>query len=121
MEQETAKNPYRKLQMILLVGVIVLLPIISFIVNMKGAERGRAFYGDIKNNLGQLPAFNLRSYTDPNVESANSKGKTRVASFLSLASRDSVLSVMKTLSRTDQLREEIDNLNFLLSVSWRIS
>ena len=113
MEQETAKNPYRKFQMILLVGVIVLLPIISFIVNMKGAERGRAFYGDIKNNLGQLPAFNLRSYTDPNVESANSKGKTRVASFLSLASRDSVLSVMKTLSRTDQLREEIDNLNFM--------
>ena len=113
MEQETAKNPYRTLQMIFLVGVIVALPLISFIVNMKGAEKGRAFYGDIKNNLGTLPEFNLRSYTDPNVEAANSKGKTRVASFLSLASRDSVLSVMKAISRTSQLREEIDNLNFM--------
>ena len=50
---------------------------------MKGAEKGRAFYGGIKNNLGKLPEFNLRSYTDPNVEAAKSKGKTRVASFLS--------------------------------------
>ena len=47
------------------------------------------------------------------MEAANSKGKTRVASFLSLASRDSVLSVMKAISRTSQLREEIDNLNFM--------
>jgi hypothetical protein len=113
MEQQTPNNPYRKLQMFLLVGVIVVFPLISFIVNMKGAEKGRAFYGDIKNNLGKLPEFNLRSYTDPNAESANSKGKTRVVSFLSMESRDSVLSVMKAISRTEQLREEIDNLNFM--------
>jgi hypothetical protein len=114
MEQEkTAKNPYRMLQMVFLTGVIVALPLISFWVNMRGAEKGRAFYGDIKNNLGKLPEFNLRSYTDPSMESANSKGKTRVASFLSLDSRDSVLSVMKAISRTEQLREEIDNLNFM--------
>jgi hypothetical protein len=113
MEQQTPNNPYRKLQMFLLVGVIVVFPLISFIVNMKGAEKGRAFYGDIKNNLGKLPEFNLRSYTDPNAESANSKGKTRVVSFLSIESRDSVLSVMKAISRTEQLREEIDNLNFM--------
>ncbi len=112
-QQEAAKSPYRTLQMILLVGVVVAFPLISFIVNMKGAEKGRAFYGDIKNNLGKLPEFNLRSYTDPNTEAANSKGKTRVASFLSLNSRDSVLSVMKAISRTEQLREEIDNLNFM--------
>lgn len=112
-QQEAAKSPYRKLQMILLVGVIVAFPLISFIVNMKGAEKGRAFYGDIKNNLGKLPEFNLRSYTDPNTEAGKSKGKTRVASFLSLNSRDSVLSVMKAISRTEQLREEIDNLNFM--------
>ena len=112
-QQEATKNPYRKLQMILLVGVVVAFPLISFIINMKGAERGRMFYGDIKNNLGTLPQFNLRSYTDPNTEAANSKGKTRVASFLSIESRDSVLSVMKAISRTEQLREEIDNLNFM--------
>jgi hypothetical protein len=113
MEQETPKDPFRKLQMILLVCVMVAFPLISFIVNMKGAEKGRVFYGDIKNNLGKLPEFNLRSYTDPNAESANAKGKTRVASFLSMDSRDSVLSVMKAISRTEQLREEIDNLNFM--------
>ncbi len=113
MEKETAKNPYQKLQMILLVGVVVAFPLISFIVNMKGAERGRIFYGDIKNNLGKLPEFQLGSFTDPNTEAANSKGKTRIASFLSLESRDSVLSVMKAISRTEQLREEIDNLNFM--------
>jgi hypothetical protein len=113
MEQETPNNPYRKLQMILLVGVIVAFPLISFVVNMKGAEKGRIFYGEIKNNLGKLPEISLRSYTDPSAESANSKGKTRVASFLSMESRDSVLSVMKSISRTEQLREEIDNLNFM--------
>ena len=112
-QQEATKNPYKKLQMIFLTGVIVALPLISFWINMRGAEKGRAFYGDIKNNLGTLPKFNLRSYTDPSMESANSKGKTRVASFLSLESRDSVLSVMKAISRTEQLREEIDNLNFM--------
>ena len=112
-QQKTVKNPYRKLQMILLVGIIVAFPLISFIVNMKGAEKGRAFYGDIKNNLGKLPEFNLTSYTDPNTEAANSKGKTRVVSFLSLNSRDSALSIMKAISRTEQLREEIDNLNFM--------
>lgn len=113
MEQQEAPSPYKKLQMILLVGVMVAFPLISFIVNMKGAEKGRAFYGDIKNNLGTLPEFNFRSYTDPNTEAGKSKGKTRIASFLSLESRDSVLSVMKAISRTEQLREEIDNLNFM--------
>ena len=113
MEKETSKNPYKKLQMILLAGVMVAFPVISFVVNMKGAEKGRTFYGELKNNLGQLPEFKLRSYTDPSAESANSKAKTRVASFLSLESRDSVLSVMKAISRTEQLREEIDNLNFM--------
>lgn len=113
MEQDTSPNPYRKLQLILIVGIVVLFPVISFVINMKGAEKGRVFYGDIKNNLGQLPEFNLRSYTDPNTEAARSKGKTRVASFLALESRDSVLSVMKRISQTDQLREEIDNLNFM--------
>jgi hypothetical protein len=113
MEKETSKNPYKKLQMILLAGVMVALPVISFVVNMKGAEKGRAFYGELKNNLGKLPEFNLRSYTDPSAESANAKAKTRVASFLSMESRDSVLSVMKAISRTEQLREEIDNLNFM--------
>jgi hypothetical protein len=113
MEQNEPKNPYKKLQTILLVGVVVAFPLISFIINMKGAERGRIFYGDIKNNLGKLPAFELRSYTDPNTEAGKSKGKTRIVSFLSLESRDSVLSVMKAISRTEQLREEIDNLNFM--------
>ena len=114
MEQEkTTKNPFRVLQMLFLTGVIVALPLISFWVNMKGAEKGRAFYGDIKNNLGTLPQFNLKSYTDLNTEAGKSKGKTRVASFLSVESRDSVLSVMKAITRTEQLREEIDNLNFM--------
>jgi hypothetical protein len=114
MEQEIQpKSPFRTLQLIFLTGVIVALPLISFFINMKGAEKGRAFYADLKNNLGQLPEFDLRSYTDAHAESANSKRKTRVASFLSIESRDSVLSVMKAISRTDQLREEIDNLNFM--------
>ena len=48
MEQNEPKNPYKKLQMILLVGVIVLFPLISFIINMKGSEKGRIFYSEIK-------------------------------------------------------------------------
>jgi hypothetical protein len=113
MEKEKSKNPFRLLKIILLTAVIVLFPLISFVINLKGAEKGRAFYGGIKNNLGKLPEFDLKSYTDPNTEAGKSKGKTRVVSFMTLASRDSVLSVMKAISRTEQLREEIDNLNFI--------
>ena len=64
MKQKEAKNPYRTLQMIFLVGVIVALPLISFIINMKGAEKGRAFYGDIKNNFSSAKRkpIPLKSY-----------------------------------------------------------
>ncbi len=113
MEQEKSKNPFRLLKMVLLTGVIVLFPLISFVINIKGAEKGRAFYGGIKNNLGKMPAFELESYTDPNTEAGKYKGKTKVAAFVSGESRDSVLSVMKAISRTEQLQEEIDNLNFM--------
>jgi hypothetical protein len=113
MEQEKLKNPFRLLKLLLLTGVIVLFPLISFVINLKGAEKGRAFYGGIKNNLGKIPAFELGSYTDPNTEAGIYKGKTKVASFVTAESRDSVLSVMKAISRTEQLQEEIDNLNFM--------
>lgn len=110
---EIPKNRFKTLQMWLLVGVIVLFPLISFFVNMKGLERGRAFYGELKANLGNFPPFMLKNYNSNTLtDAAVYTGQIRIASWLSMDSRDSVLSVIRALSRTEQLQEEIDNLHF---------
>ena len=62
MNQESLRsNKTRSLQIALVVGLIVAFPIISVIINFKGAENGREFYKGVKNNLGQIPTFSSRS------------------------------------------------------------
>lgn len=114
MHQEVNRSKrVRSLQIALVVGLIVAFPVISIIINIKGAETGRAFYKGIKNNLGQLPEFNSVGWNNDTMSSDNLKGKVLVVSFASDSSRDEVMNTLKPIVKTEQLREEIDNLNYI--------
>ena len=114
MNQESIRNnKTRSLQIALVVGLIVAFPIISVIINFKGAENGRAFYKGIKNNLGTLPTFSSIGWNNDTLTSANLKGKVLIVSFASDSSREEVMNTLKPIVKTEQLREEIDNLNYL--------
>lgn len=103
----------RKIQISLLVAVIVLFPLISIWVNFTGAENGKAFYKNLKNNLGQMPAFNTTGWLNDSLSAATAKGNVLVVSFVSLENREAILSTLQPLVRTNQFREEVDNLKFL--------
>ena len=114
MNQEPLRNnKTRSLQIALVVGLIVAFPIISVIINFKGAENGREFYKGIKNNLGKLPNFSSIGWNNDTLTSANLKGKVLIVSFASDSSREEVMNTLKPIVKTEQLREEIDNLNYL--------
>jgi hypothetical protein len=104
---------WQNVQLLALVGVIVGFPLVSFLVNMKGAEAGRNFYSELKQNLGKIPTFSLNNSTNETITSETYKGKVRVASWTTDVSRDSVLSVLNSLLMTPQLSEDVDNLQFL--------
>ncbi len=114
MNQEIPRNnKMRKFQIAVVVGLIVGLPIISIIVNMKGAQNGRVFYSGIKNSLGQFPNFIASGWNNDTVSASSLKGKVLVVSFASAQSRDEVMSTLKPIVKTEQFREEVDNLQFL--------
>jgi hypothetical protein len=100
-------------QMIFIVGVIVLLPLGSLLVNMKGAEKGRAFYKDLRDSLGRIPAFNLTGWQNEAVLTEGVKSTVVVASYINDANKDVILNTVKTVSKIPQFREEIDNLTYL--------
>lgn len=115
MNQEVS-NPntsFKKLQIAMVVGILIGFPIISIIVNMKGAAEGKAFYSEIKNNLGQLPGFKLVGWNNDTVSAAGLKGKVVVVSLIGTDSREEVLEVIKAIVKTEQFREEVDNLQFV--------
>ena len=103
----------KNIQIILLVGVVVLFPLISLLVNFKGAENGRAFYKELKNNLGLLPDFSLKSWSGNTISLASIKGNVLVVSFLTHENRETVLNTITPIVKTGQFREEVDNLQFL--------
>ena len=103
----------KNIQIGLLVGVVVLFPLISLLINFKGAENGRAFYKEIKNNLGILPAFQLKNWANDSVLSNKIKGNVLIMSFINIENRQAVLDVIKPVVKTGQFREEVDNLQFL--------
>jgi hypothetical protein len=107
------KNLGSKIQISLVVLVVVLFPLISVLVNFKGAENGKAFYKDIKNNLGQMPPFNNTGWLNDSLSSAIARGNVLVVSFISTENREAVLNTIKPIVKTEQFREGIDNLKFL--------
>ncbi len=106
-------SSFRRLQIAMVVGILIGFPVISIIVNMKGAAEGKAFYSEIKNNLGMLPDFKLVGWNNDTISLSGLKGKVVVASLIGNDSRDEVLDVMKAIVKTEQFREEVDNLQFI--------
>ncbi len=100
-------------QISLLVGVVVLMPIISILVNFKGAERGQKFYSTLKQNYGKMPLLNSISWFNDSIGSEKMKGKVMIISFITPETRDTIMNVINPIVKTDQFREEVDNLSFL--------
>ena len=114
MNNETPRQiKWRKIQTALLVGVVVGLPAVSFLVNVYGAKSGKAFYSGIKNNLGKIGDFNTVGWNNDTVTTNTVKGKVLVVSFTSSANREELINTLKPIVKTEQFREEVDNLQFL--------
>jgi hypothetical protein len=115
MNQETTSKEKRNknIQIALLVGIVVLFPLISFLINMKGAEKGKAFYEKLKNNYGKPTNFDAQYWNNAPFTMKDVKGKVLVIGFTDKTNRDSVLNVLKPIVKTEQFREEVDNLYFL--------
>jgi hypothetical protein len=103
----------RKIQAFMVVAVVVLFPLISILVNFKGAENGTAFYKDLKNNLGQMPLFDNKGWLNDSLSMAASRGNVLVVSFVSNDNREAVLKTIQPIVKTQQFREEVDNLKIL--------
>ncbi len=94
--------------------LIVLLPLGSVIINFTGAKRGQAFYNTLKNNYGGFPVFSITDLSNDTVSSFSTKNKVLVVSFLTDSSKKQIFDVIKPIVKTDQFREEVDNLQFLM-------
>jgi hypothetical protein len=106
-------NKSRFWQISLLVGVVVLMPIISILVNFKGAEKGQKFYSTLKNNYGKIPSLKSNSWFNDSINSEKMKGRVMVISFITPETRDTIMNVINPIIKTEQFREEVDNLSFL--------
>ena len=60
-----------------------------------------------------MPTFSSIGWNNDTLTSANLKGKVLVVSFATDSSREEVMNTLKPIVKTEQLREEIDNLNYL--------
>ena len=89
------------------------MPIISILVNFKGAERGQKFYSTLKQNYGKMPLLNSISWFNDSINSEKMKGKVMIISFITPETRDTIMNVINPIVKTDQFREEVDNLSFL--------
>ena len=107
------KSKSRFWQISLLVGVVVVMPVVSVIINLKGAEEGIKFYSTLKQNYGKIPALNTVSWFNDSITSTKMKGKVMVISFITPETRDTIMNVINPIIKTDQFREEVDNLTFL--------
>jgi hypothetical protein len=107
------KSKGRFWQVALLVGVVVGMPLISILVNFKGAEKGQKFYSTLKQNYGKMPTFNSISWFNDSINTEKIKGKVMVISFITPENRDTIMNVLNPIIKTEQFREEVDNLSFL--------
>lgn len=113
-----ATEEHKKSKGIVQVGLVtlflVVLPLATFFVQRKGASVGKELYKDLKKNLGLMPAqFDVIDYSNKTFDATTLRGQTLVASWATPQSRDSILSVMRTINRIPQFQEEVDNLQFI--------
>ncbi len=115
MIQEEQPNKRRGLFQVFVVTIFLVgMPIATFFVQRYGMSEGIKTYKDLKQNLGLMPQkFTATNYSGEAFVSEKLFGQTLVASWATPQSRDSVLSVMRTINRIPQFQEEVDNLQFV--------
>ena len=114
MATEEHKKSKGIIQVVLVTLFLVVLPLATFFVQRKGVAIGKELYKDLKKNLGNMPAqFEAVNYSNTAFDAATLRGQTLVASWATSQSRDSILSVMRTINRIPQFQEEVDNLQFI--------
>ncbi len=113
MKEQASQKKNSFFQIFLVTLVIVLFPLVSFIMNLKGRQTGRTFYDTLKNKYGLFPAFNSTGWHSDSLSSEKFLGNVVVVSFVSKESREEVMNTIQSIVKTDQFREEIDNLAFL--------
>jgi hypothetical protein len=97
----------------LMICVIVVFPIVSYIVTMKGAEAGRLFFSVLKKNLGTIPNYSENDIRG-NLQTADAlRGSIVLFSVLQNGGADSVISVLRIINKTEQFREEVDNFKLI--------
>lgn len=102
------------IQVFLISLFLVILPLVTFFVQRKGMAEGKELYKGLKSNLGQMPQqFEATNYSNEVFDADILRGQTLVASWASAQSRDTILSIMRTINRIPQFQEEVDNLHFL--------
>ena len=114
MSIEKQKKSKGIFQVLMVSLFLVIIPLVTFFVQRKGMAEGIELYKDLKQNLGQMPAqFQATNYASEAFEADKLSGQTLVASWATAQSRDSILSVMRTINRIPQFQEEVDNLQFI--------
>ncbi len=97
----------------LMICVVVVFPIVSYLVTMKGAEAGRLFFSVLKKNLGTIPNYSEKDIRG-NLQTADAlRGSIVLFSVLQNGGADSVTSVLKIINKTEQFREEVDNFKLI--------
>ncbi len=114
MTIEKQKRSKGIIQVLVVSLFLVIIPLVTFFVQRKGMAEGIELYKDLKKNLGQMPAqFEATNYSNETFDASKLSGQTLVASWATPQSRDSILSIMRTINRIPQFQEEVDNLQFI--------
>ena len=114
MTIEKQKRSKGIIQVLVVSLFLVIIPLVTFFVQRKGMAEGIELYKDLKKNLGQMPSqFEATNYSNETFDASKLSGQTLVASWATPQSRDSILSIMRTINRIPQFQEEVDNLQFI--------
>jgi hypothetical protein len=107
------KSKGRLITVVMLGLVVIGFPLVSLLVNLKGAETGKAFYSTLKKKYGKVPTINALTWQNDSLKNEKIKGKVMVVSFISPQNRDTIMNVLRPVIKTEQFRYNVDNLTFL--------
>ncbi len=96
-----------------IICAILLFPLVSLFVNIKGSKDGNTFFSELRKNLGTLPNFSQKDIHGNLQTGAAIRGNMILFSVLQNQGADSVISVLKIINKTDQFREEVDNFRLI--------
>lgn len=114
MAQIEEQNKRKKIiNTVFVFAIIVAFPLISLFVNVTGANQGRKFYGELQQ-LGSFPQYTVTKINGDTFNSSVLDTTVRVVSFLTDDSADSILTVIRKISKIEQFDLfEADKLRFV--------